>query len=370
MAPNGNQGNAGSLQSCLQSAPRALRAMTTSENPAEKDRADAKMELLALRRQTKKDKEKARKRRRKLGMNETMAVAVTAAATVDESEGKTAAAAAARAASIGEVAMAQGAAAANAEPEESQEEAATRAAGTTSIGQVVAVAGAGAAAAAAAAVEDPGEARATSALGKGSEPDSSSHVAVEGGVPVAEAVAPASSPSLTTTTAGGDSANKQALAGLRLRNLLQPMVINFRQSRANQKEVTIQLAAAKAAEPAEESAAAAAAAAAAAQSKVHEDERATAERACVEQAALKTLSTGILTAQAKENASANNKIQPVLSLPPVRKHAADRPSKALTLPTAAEGLQLLEARELWTARFQSSCDGLEKARDASGMRVF
>ena len=45
--------------------------MTTSENPAEKDRADAKMELLALRRQTKKDKEKARKRRRKLGMNET-----------------------------------------------------------------------------------------------------------------------------------------------------------------------------------------------------------------------------------------------------------------------------------------------------------
>ena len=368
MAPNGNQGNAGSLQSCLQSAPRALRAMT-SENPAEKDRADAKMELLALRRQTKKDKEKARKRRRKLGMNETTAVAVTAAATVDESEGKTAAAAAARAASIGEVAMAQGAAAANAEPEKSQEEAATRAAGTTSIGQVVAVAGAGAAAAAAAAVEDPGEARATSALGKGSEPDSSSQVAVEGGVPVAEAVAPASSPSLTTTTAGGDSANKQALAGLRLRNLLQPMVINFRQSRANQKEVTIQLAAAKAAEPAEESAAAAAAAAAAAQSKVHEDERATAERACVEQAALKTLSTGILTAQAKQDASANNKIQPVLSLPPVRKHAA-RPSKALTLPTAAEGLQLLEARKLWTARFQSSCDGLEKARDASGMRVF
>ena len=366
MAPNGNQGNAGSLQSCLQSAPRALRAMTTSENPAEKDRADAKMELLALRRQTKKDKEKARKRHRKLGMNETTAVAVAAAATVDESEGKTAAAAAARAASIGEVAMAQGAAAANAVPEESKGEAATRAAGTTSIGQVVAVAGAGAAAAAAAAVEDPGEARATSALGKGSEPDSSSQVAVEGGVPVAEAVAPASSPSLTTTTAGGDSANKQALAGLRLRNLLQPMVINFRQSRANQKEVTIQLAAAKAAEPAEESAAAAAAAA---QSKVHEDERATAERACVEQAALKTLSTGILTAQAKENASANNKIQPVLSLPPVRKHAT-RPSKALTLPTAAEGLQLLEARELWTARFQSSCDGLEKASDASGMRVF
>ena len=126
----------------------------------------------------------------------------------------------------------------------------------------------------------------------------------------------------------------------------------------------MQLAAAKAAEPAEESVAAATAAA---ESKVHADERATAERACVEQAALKTLSTGILRAQAEEEASASNKVQPVLSLPPARKHAA-RPSKALTSTTAAEGLQLPEARGLWTAHFQSSRGGLMKARDASGMR--
>ena len=128
----------------------------------------------------------------------------------------------------------------------------------------------------------------------------------------------------------------------------------------------MQLAAAKAAEQAEESAAAAAAAA---ESKVHADEQATAERTCVEQAVLKTLSTGIRSAQAEEEESTSTNIHPVLSSSPARKNAA-RPSTAVTSPTAAEELQLPEARELWTADFQSSRGGLKKARDASGMRVF